>query len=122
MRHGNVEAARQLKAEAAKPESPYHTLHLDELQGLLEIADGRADAGIATLRLAAEAEDALPYTFGPPRVFKPTFELLGEELLRLGRRDESEAAYRRANERNPGRTLSVRGLAQARALQSATSQ
>ena len=71
----------------------------------------RADAGIATLRLAAEAEDALPYAFGPPRVFKPTFELLGEELLRLGRRDESEAAYRRANERNPGRTLSVRGLA-----------
>ena len=122
LRHGNVEAARQLKAEAAKPKSPYQTLHLDELQGLLEIADGRADAGIATLRLAAEAEDALPYAFGPPRVFKPTFELLGEELLRLGRRDESETAYRRANERNPGRTLSVRGLAQARAPQSASSQ
>ena len=122
LRQGNAEPARRLSAEAGKLESPFHVLHLDELRGLVEIADGRPDSGISMLRSAAEAEDALPYAFGPPRVFKPTFELLGEELLRLGRRIESETAYRRANERNTGRTLSVRGLENARATQRALAQ
>ena len=122
LREGNAKRARRLGAGAAKPKSPYSALHLDELRGLVEIADGKSEAGISTLRAAAEAEDALPFAFGPPRVFKPTFELLGEELLRLGRSSESEAAYRRANERNPGRTLSVRGLEYARAAQSASAQ
>ncbi len=122
LRQRNAEPARRLSAEAVTPQSPYHALHLNELRGLGEIADGRADAGISILRSAAEAEDALPYAFGPPRVFKPTFELLGEELLRLGRSSESETAYRRATERTPGRTLSVRGLENARATQRASAQ
>ena len=121
LRQGNAEPARRLLAKGLKPDSPYQALHLDELRGLDAIGDGRTEAGLEILREAAEAEDALPFAFGPPRVLRPTFELLGEELLRVDRSEESVTALRRANERNPGRTLSVRGLQQARAALRATS-
>ena len=113
LREGNPESARALLAEGLKVKSPYQALHLDELRGLVAIADGNSDAGLGILREAAEGEDALPFGVGPPKVLKPTFELLGEELSRLGRCEESAAAYRRANGRNPGRTLSTRGLEDA---------
>ncbi len=110
LRQGDAEPARALLAEGLELGSPYQTLHLDQLRGLVAIADGNIATGLGILRTAAETEDALTFEFGPPKVFKPTFELYGEELLRLGYIEESAAAYRRANERNPGRTLSVRGL------------
>ena len=114
LREGNPEPARAVLAEGLKVISPYQGLHLDELRGLVAIASGNSGEGLGILREAAEGEDALPFAVGPPKVLKPTFELLGEELFRLGRSEESVAAYRLANGRNPGRTLSVRGLDQAR--------
>ena len=66
------------------------------------------------LRDAAETEDSMPFQFGPPLIVKPTFELLGEELLLLGRHEEAAAAFERATGRTPGRTPAVRGLAESR--------
>jgi len=43
-------------------------------------------------------------------VEKPTFELLGEELLGLHRRSEAEAAFRAALELAPNRRRSLQGL------------
>jgi tetratricopeptide (TPR) repeat protein len=83
---------------------------VDELRGLLAIEDGRADEGIRILEAAAQAEDALPFEFGPPSILKPTWELLGEGLLALGRAEEARAAFERALQRTPGRSLVVRGL------------
>ena len=114
LRQGDAGPARKLLSVAEQPESPYRALHLEELRGLVALERGRTEEGLELLREAAEKEDELPFAFGPPRVLKPTFELLGEELLRLGRNEEALAAFRRATERNPGRTLSVRGLSQAR--------
>jgi hypothetical protein len=48
--------------------------------------------------------------FGQPFVEKPTFELLGDELLALGRNAEAEQAYQAALARTPGRTRSLQGL------------
>ena len=121
LRQGNAEPARKLLAEGLNPSLPVDQLHLDELRGLIAISAGNTEAGLGILREAAEAEDSLPFAYGPPEVFKPTFELLGEELLRQGRGEEAEAAFRRANERTPGRTLSVRGLDQARETQHVSS-
>ena len=73
----------------------------------------RSSAGASSRRWKAEAEDALPFSFGPPRVLKPTFELLGEELLRAGQSEEAATAFKRATERNPGRPLAVAGLEEA---------
>jgi hypothetical protein len=51
--------------------------------------------------------------FGPPAIEKPTSELLGDELLTLGRAAEAEQAYRSALARAPGRTRSLQGLLRA---------
>jgi predicted negative regulator of RcsB-dependent stress response len=77
---------------------------------MLAIHDGRVDDGLRLLRAAADAEDTMPFEFGPPPLAKPTAELLGEELLKLGRKDEARAAFERAAKRTPGRVPVVAGL------------
>ena len=57
----------------------------------------------------------LSLDIGPPYPPKPTWELLGETLLRLGRPAEARAAFERALELAPGRTLALTGLAEAAA-------
>ena len=82
-----------------------------QVDALRLLASGNTDAGLRALREAAEAESALPVVFGPPAIAKPSWELLGEELLALGRKDEAADAFRRSLEFAPGRKLSLEGLA-----------
>ena len=82
---------------------------------VLALAEGRTDEGLALLRKAAEAEAALPPPFGPPALQKPSYELLGDELLALGRKKEAAEAYSHALVAAPGRRLSVAGLKAAKA-------
>ena len=74
------------------------------------LAQGRSDDGIRLLRKAAETEAALPPPFGPPALLKPSYEMLGDELLALGRKQEAADAYRSALAAAPNRRLSVLGL------------
>jgi hypothetical protein len=67
------------------------------------------------LRKAAATEQAMPFEFGPPPVEKPTSELLGDQLLALGRRAEAAEAYRAALMRAPGRAVTMEGLRAATA-------
>ncbi|HEX3070743.1 MAG TPA: hypothetical protein VHX14_19395 [Thermoanaerobaculia bacterium] len=76
-------------------------------------AEGKRSEAIEILQKAAAAETSMPFEFGPPVVEKPTYELLGDELLAAGRASAAAAAYRSALERTPGRTTSVDGLAKA---------
>ena len=99
-------------AEARYADSHVGVL-LGQARGLEALRSGRADDGLALLRTAAEAESSLPVEFGPPAIAKPGWELLGDELLRLGRRDEARAAYERALAAAPGRRLAEAGLARA---------
>jgi hypothetical protein len=85
-----------------------------QAEGLEKLAAGDAAAGIAALRAAAAAEAAIPAGFGPPLIEKPSQELLGDALLRLGRFDEAAKAYRAALAAAPNRRLSLRGLDLAR--------
>jgi Tfp pilus assembly protein PilF len=84
-----------------------------QIDALERIREGKKDEGIALLRKAAEAESALPLEFGPPAIQKPTSELLGDELLALGRNAEAEQAYQSVLTRAPGRTRSLQGLLRA---------
>jgi tetratricopeptide (TPR) repeat protein len=84
-------------------------------EAVVALAEGRSDQGLALLRKAAEAEAALPPPFGPPQLQKPSYELLGDELLALGRRAEAAEAYRHALAAAPNRRLSVAGLKAATA-------
>lgn len=62
------------------------------------------------LRQAVGLEEALPIAFGPPTIDKPTRELLGEFLLRRGRRAEARAEFEKALTRTPGRRLPGHGF------------
>ena len=79
-----------------------------QLRALILAAEDQSTEAVALLREAADAEESLPFTFGPPWVDKPTHELLGEVLLEAGEVDEARAAFATAASRTPGRSLARR--------------
>jgi hypothetical protein len=79
-------------------------------EAVIALAGGDSARGIELLRAGADAEAALPIPFGPPVLAKPSIELLGDELLAMGRRSEAAAAYRKALASAPNRRRSVDGL------------
>jgi tetratricopeptide (TPR) repeat protein len=109
LQRGDAAPARALVAQT-EPGAADARPYFQELRGLIALADGKPDEGIGLLRAAADAEDAMPFEFGPPAIVKPTAELLGEQLLKLGRIADARAAFERAESRTPGRTLTVAGL------------
>jgi tetratricopeptide (TPR) repeat protein len=109
LQRGDAAQARGFVA-GPEPRTPDVSAYFNELRGMLAIVDGKTDEGITILRAAADGEDAMPFEFGPPVIAKPTAELLGEELLKLGRRDDARAAFERAAKRTPGRVPVVAGL------------
>jgi predicted Zn-dependent protease len=57
----------------------------------------------------------MSFDFGPPVVVKPTRELLGEILLKLGRAQEAQTEFASSLKRAPKRFLSLLGMARAAA-------
>ncbi|MFW6078341.1 MAG: tetratricopeptide repeat protein [Gemmatimonadota bacterium] len=96
----------------ADPEPAVRAMEM-QMRGARLLHSGERREGLALLREAAELEWSIPYVFGPPLVVKPGYELLGEALLAAGDRTAAAAAFRKALERAPGRTLSVEGVARA---------
>jgi hypothetical protein len=83
---------------------------LMQAAALEQFHGGDVDAGLSGLRIAAETERTIPAEFGPPMVEKPSHELLGDLLTRLGRSAEAAQAYRAALALAPGRRLASSGL------------
>src|SRR5438552_4520516 len=71
---------------------------------------GRREEAVDVLREAAALETAMPFEFGPPLIERPTFELLGDQLMAMKRPAEAAVAYREALARTPSRTAAVEGL------------
>ena len=114
LRTGDAEVAARLRARYGKPDDesdPRRGILLLELDGLLALADGDSEAGIALLREAAAREEVLPYEFGPPATLMPPHELLATELAALDRHAEARAAWEEQLARTPKRTQSLLGLA-----------
>lgn len=82
-------------------------------EAILALSIGDVDEGLGLLAAAGEAEAALPIEFGPPRIAKPSYELLGEQLLALGRKQEAAAAFEKSLAFAPARRLSLVGLEKA---------
>ena len=85
----------------------------EQLRALLAGAEGKPEEAVRELKRIAAKEDAMSVEFGPPAVYKPTDELLGELLLRLGRPAEAHDAFQVALARAPGRRSVVQVLARA---------
>jgi len=79
-------------------------------EALTLLANGDKSGGLAALRRSAEAEQALPVVFGPPQVQELSWELLGNELLADGRKQEAADAFRHALQMAPGRRVATAGL------------
>lgn len=90
--------------------APWYDLAVLQGEGLVALASGQQAQGLDLLFKASQAEAALPQPFGPPMLAKPSFELLGDELLRAGRKAEAAKAYREALARTPNRRRSLEGL------------
>ena len=85
-----------------------------ELEAALASARGDDDAAEAFLVEAAALEAELNAPSGPPSPMKPAHEMYGEFLLARGRMEEAAVQFKKALERAPNRTRSVRGLEHAR--------
>lgn len=85
------------------------------LQGeaIVRLAQGETETGLAMLAEAGAGEAAMPAAFGPPVIKQPSFEILGEELLKLGRKAEAAEAFRSSLGFAPRRKRSLDGLAHA---------
>lgn len=75
------------------------------------LAEARADlpAAIAAYQTAVKVQDTLPYT-EPPYWYYPVRQSLGAALLRAGRLDEAEQAFRASLARTPSNGWALRGL------------
>ena len=81
-----------------------------QLRALLSSPKPDAAATIGALQSISAKERALPMEFGPPSIYKPTEELLGELYLQMHRPDEARKAFEADLARAPGRRLGMRGL------------
>ncbi len=121
VRRGDLDLART-QLTAMKPVSDrYETagtpevveVMKHEVEGLLMIAQGDTQAGIALLEEAIALENDLPLMFGPPNVVQPSVELLALELLAQNRFEEAAVRFEQQLSRTPRRATTLQGLARA---------
>ena len=82
-----------------------------QLQAAVLSAEGRGNEAVAMAQRAVAIGEELPYAFGPPSPEKPSYEFLGELLLKENRNSPARAAFEASLQRAPQRTESLLGLA-----------
>ncbi|MCO6487261.1 MAG: tetratricopeptide repeat protein [Phaeodactylibacter sp.] len=88
-----------------------------ELKGLHAMLKGQPQEAERWLKKATEVEDNASYSYGPPEVVKPSYELYGDWLLEQGRPEDALKQFARALERGPKRVRALEGkLKAAKAL------
>jgi hypothetical protein len=88
-------------------------LLVEQLRALLSSPNQDAPATVDALQSVATQERAHPLEFGPPPIYKPTEELLGELYLQMHRPVDAKNAFEADLARAPGRRLGMRGLTRA---------
>lgn len=114
---GEIEKARQsLDKLMDTPESEEWNIQMNQIKSLLLIEEGNVQGGLQLLNEAVKAESELPIDFGPPTIVKPSYELLADVLLDMGRYSEAIEAYEKQLERTPNRRRALLGKEQAMGL------
>lgn len=86
-----------------------------KLDAMMALSKGKGKSAIKLMREAAERGGKLPFKYGPPRLSKPTNELLGDVLFETGDYEGATAAYKEELKYSLRRTQSLFGLARAAA-------
>lgn len=84
-----------------------------QLQAAILSDEGNGEQAIGVMQQAVVIGEELPYAFGPPSPEKPSYEFLGELLLKENRNSPACAAFEASLQRAPQRTESLLGLARA---------
>ncbi len=106
-------ALSQANAAAGASADPTNAILEKELTAAIRLSEGKNDEAISLMREATRREDAMPFEFGPPFVLKPSHELFGEMLLKMGMPKEAHAEFSKALHLAPKRARSMLGLARA---------
>jgi tetratricopeptide (TPR) repeat protein len=85
------------------------------IQAAIRASNKQYEEAIALMKKATTLEGKLPAPSGPPRIIKPTFELLGETLLRAGKSKEAVKQFSISLLRHPNRARSLLGAARVAA-------
>jgi tetratricopeptide (TPR) repeat protein len=93
------------------PSSP--EIQLVQLMAQITLFEGKEEEGLSLLREAVELELTLPLIYGPPEPQKPSLELLGETLLKVGKPEEAHEVLTKALSRTKGKALTIAALAAA---------
>jgi tetratricopeptide (TPR) repeat protein len=86
-----------------------------EIQAAMRASSKEYEEAIDLMKQATALEEKLPAPSGPPRIIKPTYELLGEILLRAGKPQEAASQFAISLMRHPNRARSLLGVARAAA-------
>jgi len=89
-------------------------IQLMQLMAQIRLFEGNQEQGLSLLREAVKLELALPLIYGPPEPQKPSLELLGETLLKIGKPREAHEVLSQALSRTQGRALTIAALAAAK--------
>ena len=123
-KRGQLDEARGLMAEIrtggdANPEIILAQKEIDilklEVGTVIAVAEGNGEKAVDLARQATQMQASMPFRYGPPRISKPTAELLGDVLLELGDNEQAALAYEDQLTRSQLRTNSLLGLARAAA-------
>jgi len=116
------EKAAEMAAEnAEKKDTSYYSrsnkilvIMQKEVEGMLTIARGKNEAGIAILKESVELAETMRPPNGAPNPLKPPHELYAEALLESGNASAALVAFNKSLSRTANRTLSMQGAAKAR--------
>ena len=87
-----------------------------EIQTAINLYQKDYEAAIQLAKQATLVEEKLPPPSGPPRILKPTYELLGEVYLKAGKPKKAKEQFTISLMRHPNRTRSLIGLARSAKL------
>jgi tetratricopeptide (TPR) repeat protein len=108
---GNI--SRSLPTETNLLQSEAMEAELKALQAMLDNNDVLAEQWMKT---ATQLEAKSGYSYGPPNIVKPSYEMYGEWLLQKGRADEALQQFETSLKFAPNRTLSIKGKMEAEKL------
>lgn len=125
VKRGRIDEVRHLMADiraggaAANPEIDLAEEEVDilkrQIAALIALGEGRAGEALALAREAAEMQASMPFRYGPPRIPKPTGELLADVYAEIREFALAAEVYEDQLSRSRRRTNSLLGLARARA-------
>ncbi|MBC8284782.1 MAG: hypothetical protein H8E32_13280 [Nitrospinae bacterium] len=84
-----------------------------EIQTAIQLYQKDFEAAIKLAKQAVLIEEKLPAPSGPPRILKPTYELLGEVYLKAGKPIQAQEKFAISLLRHPNRIRSLVGSARA---------